>query len=69
MQSLAAELNLSETAFVLPMDSPEADFRLRWFTPGTEVDLCGHATLAAAHCLFDDGTSAPVRFRRRAVAC
>jgi hypothetical protein len=48
MQSLAAELNLADTAFLLPM----ADrLQLRWFTPKTEVDLCGHATLAAAHVL------------------
>ena len=45
MQNVAAEMNLSETAFVVPR--PEG-FELRWFTPLTEVDLCGHATLAAA---------------------
>lgn len=49
MQQVAAEMNLSETAFLLP--EGEA-FRLRWFTPATEVDLCGHATLASAHVLF-----------------
>ena len=43
MQSVAAEMNLSETAFVLKQ---EDDFNLRWFTPTTEVPLCGHATLA-----------------------
>ncbi len=49
MQSVAAENNLSETAFFVP----EANhFRLRWFTPKIEVDLCGHATLASAHVLF-----------------
>ena len=49
MQSLASEMNLSETAFLLP----EGDgWRLRWFTPKTEVDLCGHATLASAMALF-----------------
>ena len=48
MQALAAENNLSETAFFVP----EGDgFALRWFTPATEVDLCGHATLAAAYVL------------------
>ena len=51
MQSIASELNLSETAFLLR----EGDcFRLRWFTPQTEVALCGHATLAAAHVLFTE---------------
>ena len=50
MQSLAAEMNLSETAFLLP----EGDgWNLRWFTPKTEVDLCGHATLASARVLFE----------------
>jgi PhzF family phenazine biosynthesis protein len=50
MQSLASEMNLSETAFL----TPEGDgWRLRWFTPTTEVDLCGHATLASAMVLFD----------------
>jgi PhzF family phenazine biosynthesis protein len=52
MQSLAAEMNLSETAFVWP----EADsMRLRWFAPSAEVDLCGHATLATAHVLWETG--------------
>lgn len=49
MQSIAAENNLSETAFFVPNG---ADYDLRWFTPGLEVDLCGHATLASAHVLF-----------------
>ena len=52
MQSVAAEMNLSETAFVTPRDD---GFSLRWFTPVTEVDLCGHATLAAAHALWEHG--------------
>ena len=56
-QKIAAEMNLSETAFVLPMDekkdfSKSAKFELRWFTPTTEVPLCGHATLASATVLF-----------------
>lgn len=52
MQALAAEMNLSETAFV----SPASDgFALRWFTPTVEVALCGHATLAAAHVLWETG--------------
>jgi PhzF family phenazine biosynthesis protein len=49
MQNLAAEMNLSETAFLLLEDD---GWRLRWFTPTTEVDLCGHATLASAFVLF-----------------
>jgi PhzF family phenazine biosynthesis protein len=50
MQAVAAEMNLSETAFVQQTGS---DYELRWFTPTTEVDLCGHATLAAAHVLWE----------------
>jgi PhzF family phenazine biosynthesis protein len=50
MQSIAAEMNLSETAFFAP--EPGGDLRLRWFTPVTEVDLCGHATLASAAVLM-----------------
>lgn len=52
MQHIAAEMNLSETAFVTPRGN---DFGLRWFTPTTEVDLCGHATLASAHALWEEG--------------
>ena len=55
MQSVAMEMNLSETAFVLDTDDANV-FGLRWFTPSTEVDLCGHATLAAAHVLWESGT-------------
>ncbi len=52
MQLVAREMNLSETAFLYP----QADgYNLRWFTPRLEVDLCGHATLAAAHILFETG--------------
>ncbi len=51
MQSIAEELNLSETAFVIPEGK---DFSLRWFTPVTEVRLCGHATLATAHAFFTE---------------
>ncbi|MHB1143447.1 MAG: PhzF family phenazine biosynthesis protein [Thiobacillus sp.] len=50
LQAIAEENNLSETAFFVPS---EKGFKLRWFTPVKEVDLCGHATLAAAHVLFD----------------
>jgi PhzF family phenazine biosynthesis protein len=59
MQAIAAENNLSETAFTVPGDNGEADYELRWFTPAAEVELCGHATLAAGHVLI---TGAPVRF-------
>lgn len=51
MQDIAREVNCSETAFVLPPTVPDADFRLRWFTPTLEVDLCGHATIATLHAL------------------
>ncbi|MGK7891449.1 MAG: PhzF family phenazine biosynthesis protein [Leptolyngbyaceae cyanobacterium] len=49
MQAIAAENNLSETAFIIP---DGADYYIRWFTPTVEVNLCGHATLAAAHVVF-----------------
>ncbi len=52
MQRVAAEMNLSETAFLHPEDGA---YRLRWFTPAIEVELCGHATLAAAHVLWEEG--------------
>ncbi len=61
MQAVAAEMNLSETAFLLP----EGDgYRLRWFTPAAEVRLCGHATLASAHALWETG-----RLHPEATAC
>lgn len=63
LQSIAAENNLSETAFTVPLgDDPEADFELRWFTPTVEVKLCGHATLASGHVLMQGDH---VRFRTR----
>ena len=52
LQAIAAENNLSETAFTAPSDADEADYELRWFTPTTEVPLCGHATLATGHALM-----------------
>lgn len=56
MQAIAAEMNLSETAFLHPLSSNEEDgFSIRWFSPATEVDLCGHATLASAHTLWSEG--------------
>ena len=56
MQAVAREMNLSETAFLCP----QADgYLLRWFTPAAEVDLCGHATLASAHVLWETGALQP----------
>jgi PhzF family phenazine biosynthesis protein len=65
LQRVAAEINLSETAFLTPK---EDGFRLRWFTPAVEVDLCGHATLASAHVLWEAGKlppDRPARFHTR----
>src|SRR5437879_5498218 len=62
MQDVAREMNLSETAFLL---AENTGYRLRWFTPAEEVALCGHATLASAHVLWEDGhlaAGAPARF-------
>jgi PhzF family phenazine biosynthesis protein len=65
MQAIAREMNLAETAFL----HPEVDgYRLRWFTPLLEVDLCGHATLASAHVLWETGqlaADAQARFHTR----
>jgi predicted PhzF superfamily epimerase YddE/YHI9 len=62
MQLIAAEMNLSETAFPEPADQ-EGIRRLRWFTPTVEVPLCGHATLATSHVLIrEKGEESPVRF-------
>ena len=52
MRAIAAEMNLSETAFLSPIDG---GYQLRWFSPAVEVDLCGHATLASAHVLWSEG--------------
>ncbi|HTK58110.1 MAG TPA: PhzF family phenazine biosynthesis protein [Sphingomicrobium sp.] len=52
MQAIGAENNLAETAFTVPSDRNDADYDLRWFTPAVEVNLCGHATVAAAHILL-----------------
>ena len=54
MQLIAAENNLAETAFFVPLAGQAADFHLRWFTPTFEIDLCGHATLATAHVLWHE---------------
>jgi PhzF family phenazine biosynthesis protein len=64
MQAVASEMNLSETAFLVPQKDATS-FNLRWFTPVAEVDLCGHATLASAHILWEAGmlpAEQPARF-------
>lgn len=61
MQSVAREMNLSETAFLVPRDD---GFDLRWFTPAVEVALCGHATLASAHVLWSEGHLTPAATAR-----
>lgn len=63
MQNVAMEMNLSETAFLVP---EEKEYLLRWFTPACEVILCGHATLASAHVLWSEGIenpASPISFR------
>jgi len=65
MANVAKEMNLAETAFLLPRDD---GYSLRWFTPAVEVDLCGHATLASAHALWEEKLLAPdatARFHSR----
>ena len=65
MQDIAREMNLAETAFLVPGSD---GYDLRWFTPSTEVDLCGHATLASAHVLWEDrhlGPQDQARFHTR----
>jgi predicted PhzF superfamily epimerase YddE/YHI9 len=65
MQQVAREMNLAETAFLVRRSD---GFDLRWFTPSVEVDLCGHATLASAHALWEEGhlpLSTPARFHTR----
>jgi len=65
MRDVAREMNLSETAFLVPQDG---GYNLRWFTPAVEVDFCGHATLASAHVLWEDGhlpAGAQARFHSR----
>jgi PhzF family phenazine biosynthesis protein len=65
MQKVALEMNLAETAFLVKSDD---GYELRWFTPATEVDLCGHATLASAHVLWESGqlgTQETARFHTR----
>jgi PhzF family phenazine biosynthesis protein len=63
LQAIAAENNLAETAFTVPLESSaQADYELRWFTPAVEVALCGHATLASGHALMEGDS---VRFLTR----
>ncbi|HVT42487.1 MAG TPA: PhzF family phenazine biosynthesis isomerase, partial [Acidimicrobiales bacterium] len=67
MQSIAFELGIAETAFLTRTADPSA-FGLRWFSPATEIDLCGHATLASAHALRERGIvdgSGPLEFHTR----
>src|SRR5689334_6552937 len=61
MQNVAMEMNLSETAFLL---KGEDGYQLRWFTPAVEVQLCGHATLASAHALWETGRLQPGEIAR-----
>ena len=66
MHKVAAEMNLSETAFLTRRG--EGEFDLRWFTPAVEVDLCGHATLASAHALWQGGfapAATPLQFHTK----
>lgn len=66
MQQVAAEMKHAETSFLRPIQAPDADWELRWFTPLVEVALCGHATLAGAHALFESGLAPadrPLRFQ------
>lgn len=63
MKDLAREMNLSETAFLIPQ--PDGTQQIRWLTPSVEVDLCGHATLASAHVLFQAGGGERVEFSSR----
>src|SRR5437667_6242475 len=65
LAAVSRETNVSDTGFIIREELSDADFRLRWFTPVQEVELCGHATLAAAHCLLEDGVRGPIRFATR----
>lgn len=63
MRRIAREMNLSETAFLLPAGRSDADLRIRWFTPAVEVDLCGHATVATFHAGMESGRLEAGRYR------
>ena len=64
LQKIALENNLSETAFFVPSEREGIDYDLRWFTPTIEVSLCGHATLASAHALWETGVIGPDELAR-----
>jgi len=66
MQKIAREMNVSETAFLSPSD--KADYKLQWFTPTVEVELCGHATIASLHFLYENKIlkeNSPVKFETK----
>src|SRR4051794_28422721 len=68
MQLVAREMNLAETAFLNRSNDSPSEFALRWFTPAVEVDLCGHATVASAHWLWESGvvpTGTALKFHTR----
>ncbi len=65
LQAIAEENNFAETAFTVPDASGEADYELRWFTPTSEIRLCGHATLASGHILLGQDGGPSLRFRTR----
>ena len=66
LQAIGEENNFAETAFIVASDSDQADYELRWFTPAVEIALCGHATLAAGHYVFETGFAGDaVRFSTR----
>ena len=67
MQRFARWTNLSETTFVLPPESPEADYRVRIFTPGLELPFAGHPTLGTCHAWLEGGGSPPVERDRAGV--
>lgn len=64
MRNVAAEMNLSETAFLVPRPDSKDGYDLRWFTPTVEIPLCGHATLASAHVLWETGQLKPAEAAR-----
>ncbi len=66
LQAIGEENNFAETAFIVPIDSDEAEYELRWFTPAVEIAMCGHATLASGHYVFEQGFAGDtVRFLTR----
>src|SRR5438105_6327509 len=66
MAAVARETHQTDTGFVIQEEQPDADQLLRWFSrSGVELDLCGHATLGAGHCLWEDGATGPITFSTR----